>query len=86
MLGWWWYEVTSLTLPQVYTLLGCLEAAIPLLASPVLTEVYNNTLETFPGAVFLIQAAFMVVDLILFLVVAGLRKIDISRYSQLQNL
>ena len=32
-------------------MLGCLEAAIPLAAAPLLTEIYNNTLETFPGQI-----------------------------------
>lgn len=70
----------------MYTVLGCLEAAVPLAASPLLTEVYNNSLDTFPGAVFLTQAAFMLLDLVLFLVVALLMRNDQLRYSQLDNL
>ena len=46
--------VTERELGKVYTMLGCLEAAIPLAASPLLTEIYNNTLETFPGQISLI--------------------------------
>ena len=75
--------ITSL---QVYTMLGCLEAAIPLAAFPLLTEVYNNTLDTFPGAVFLTQAGFIAIDLVLFLLVAGLMRIDQYRYSQYEQL
>ena len=41
--------VTERELGKVYTMLGCLEAAIPLAASTLLTEIYNNTLGTFPG-------------------------------------
>lgn len=73
-------------LGKVYTMLGCLEAAIPLAASPLLTEVYNNTLDTFPGAVFLTQAGFIAIDLVLFLLVAGLMRIDQYRYSQYEQL
>ena len=43
--------MTERELGKVYTMLGCLEAAIPLAASPLLTEIYNNTLETFPGEI-----------------------------------
>ena len=41
--------VAERELGKVYTLLGCLEAAVPLAASPLLTEIYNNSLQTFPG-------------------------------------
>ena len=41
--------VAERELGKVYTLLGCLEAAVPLVASPLLTEIYNNSLQTFPG-------------------------------------
>ena len=84
-------------------MLGCLEAAIPLAAAPLLTEIYNNTLETFPGeisviiiittlsspgAVYLALAGFVLVDLLLFLVVAHLVKHDqaAAGYSHLDNL
>ena len=46
--------VTERELGKVYTMLGCLEAAIPLAAAPLLTEIYNNTLETFPGEISVI--------------------------------
>ena len=85
-------------------MLGCLEAAIPLAAAPLLTEIYNNTLETLPGeipviiilntstlsspgAVYLTRAGFVLVDLLLFLVVALLVKYDqaAAGYSHLDH-
>lgn len=80
--------VAERELGKVYTLLGCLEAAVPLVASPLLTEIYNNSLQTFPGAVYLARAGFVLVDLVLFLVVAHLVKLDqtVAGYSQLDNL
>ena len=75
-------------LGKVYTLLGCLEAAVPLAASPLLTEIYNNTLQTFPGAVYLARAGLVLVDLVLFLVAARLVRQDqaAAGYSQLDHL
>ena len=68
-------------LGKVFTLLGCLEGAIPLAASPLLTVIYNNSLDTFPGAVYLAEAGFMMVDLVLFLVVITLFTLHQRRYN-----
>jgi len=54
--------VNKSDLGKIYSLLGSLEAAVPLLAAPLFTVVYNSTLETFPGAVFLVQASIFAVS------------------------
>jgi len=54
--------VNKADLGKIYSLLASLEAAVPLFASPLFTIVYTSTLETFPGAVFLVQAAIFVVS------------------------
>jgi len=53
--------VNKSDLGKIYSLLASLEAAVPLFASPLFTIVYTTTLETFPSAVFLVQAAIFVV-------------------------
>ena len=77
--------VPDTELGKVYTMLGCLEAAIPLIASPILTIVYNTTLDTFPGSVYLTEAAAMVVAVGLFSTVALLTKRDQDRFQILNN-
>ena len=79
-------SLLSKTVPEadigsVFTLLGCLEAATPLAASPLLTVIYNTSLDTFPGAVYLAEAAFMLVDLGLFLVIIILFTLHQRRYN-----
>ena len=64
--------VPAAELGAVYTVLGCLEAAIPLAASPLLTVIYNSSLASLPGAVYLAEAGFMLLDLGLFLAVVVL--------------
>jgi len=44
-------------LGKVYSMLGCLENIIPLIFSPILTFTYNNTLDSFPGAVYAVSAS-----------------------------
>lgn len=59
---------------KVYTLVGCLEAATSLAAAPVCATIYQHSLVTFPGAVYLYEAACVAVVLVLFLVVDTLIK------------
>ena len=73
--------VPEADLGKVYTLLGCLEAAVPLAASPLLTIIYNNTIDTFTGAVYLAEAGFMLVVLTLFIVIIILFSLHQSRYT-----
>ena len=77
--------VPATELGKVFTMLGCLEAAVPLIASPILTIVYNNTLNTFPGSVYLTQAAAMVVAVGLFSTVSWLTKRDDISFQILNN-
>ena len=42
-------------LGKIFSMVASLEAAVPLFAAPLFTFVYNHTLDSFPGAVFLVQ-------------------------------
>jgi len=53
-------------LGKVYSLLASLEASVPLFATPLFTYVYNSTIESLPGAVFLVLAAIFAVSLSVF--------------------
>ena len=77
--------VPDTDLGKVYSMLGCLEAAIPLVASPVLTIVYNSSLETFPGAVYVTEAGIMGVAVVIFATVAYLMQKDRDRFQILNN-
>ena len=70
--------VPEADLGKVYTLLGCLEAAVPLAASPLLASIYSSSLKTFPGAVFLAEAGFMLVVLVLFIMIIILFRYNIT--------
>ena len=54
---------------KVYTLLGCLQAATTLAATPVVAGIYHYSLVTFPGAVYLFEASCVLVVLVLFFVI-----------------
>jgi hypothetical protein len=60
-------SVVKSELGKVFSLLASLEAAVPLFAAPLFTFVYNNTLSSFPGAVFLVQAGLFVLSCFIFL-------------------
>jgi len=53
-------------LGKIYSLLGSLEAAVPLFMAPLFTTVYNSTIEYFPAAVFIVMTALFTVNLVLF--------------------
>ena len=76
--------VPETDLGKVYTVLGCCEAAVPLASTPLLTLIYNVSLESFPGAVYLAEAGFILTDIILFIIIAVLVKLH-SRYQTLIN-
>jgi len=57
---------------KIFSLLACLESASPILAAPLLTYVYNSTLETFPGAVFVLLAAINALNATLLITIWGL--------------
>ena len=52
-------------LGKIFSLLSSLEATAPIISSPLLSLVYNASIETFPGAVYLLQCG-------LFLIVSGI--------------
>ena len=47
--------VVKSELGKIFSMVASLEAAVPLFAAPLFTFVYNHTLDSFPGAVFLVQ-------------------------------
>ena len=51
----------------IFAFLAAMECLTPLPASPIYTYVYNSTLSTFPGAIYLISAGFFVVVFGIFL-------------------
>ncbi|KAG0729027.1 Proton-coupled folate transporter [Chionoecetes opilio] len=53
--------VTHDELGAVFSVVGVFESLAPVITSPIYTLVYNNTLDVFPGTVFLISAAVTVV-------------------------
>ena len=59
---------------KVYTLVGCLEAVTGLAAAPVCATIYQYSLVTFPGAVYLYEAGCMLIVLGLFLAVDTLMR------------
>ena len=66
--------VPKTDLGKVCTLVGCLQAVTILLASPVLNTINNVGRVTFPGAVFLYEAACILVVLMIFFLVDNLLK------------
>ena len=42
-------------LGAIFSLVASLEAAVPLISTPIMTLVYNSTLTTFPGAILLVS-------------------------------
>ena len=61
--------VTKAELGKIYSLLASLEGAVPLFASPLFTFVYTNTLKSWPGAVFIVQAGIFLLAEVGFLYV-----------------
>merc|ERR1711976_52531 len=59
--------VTKSELGKIFSLLASLEAAVPLFAAPLFTFVYTKTLETWPGAVFAVQAGIFLIAAVGFL-------------------
>lgn len=77
------WSLLSKTVPEadigkVSTLVGCIQSVTILLSSPVLRTIYNVNLVTFPGAVYLYEAACMLVVLIIFFLVETLLKMQTS--------
>jgi len=59
--------VVKSELGKIFSMVASLEAAVPLFAAPLFTFVYNHTLESFPGAVFLVQASLFVLSCLIFI-------------------
>ena len=54
---------------KVFSLLASLEGAVPLAMTPLCTEIYNSTMETFTGAVYVVEAGLVGLSGIIFLYV-----------------
>ena len=61
--------VSKAELGKIFSLLASLEAAVPLFASPLFTFVYTQTLQSWTGAVFIVQAGIFLLAEIGFLYV-----------------
>ena len=48
-------------LGKIFSLVSSLEATSPIISSPLLSFVYNSSIETFPGAVYLVQCGFFLI-------------------------
>ena len=77
--------VSEEDLAKVYTVMGSLEALTPLASTPLLTMIYDLSLTTYPGAVYLAEAGFLFVVLILFCIIVYLQKINQNSYNELNN-
>ncbi|CAG0899376.1 unnamed protein product [Darwinula stevensoni] len=61
---------------KIYSVLASCEAAIPLFASAIYTQLYSATVATIPGASYFLCAAITILPLIMFLVLWGLDQKD----------
>ena len=65
-------------------MLGCLESLIPLVMSPFMTELYNNSLDIYPGAVYALSSGFLFIACICFLAIAHILNKE-QQFSVLDN-
>jgi len=78
--------VAKAELGKIFSLVACLENAVPLFAAPLFTFVYTKTLETWPGAVFAVQAGIFLISAMGFLsVYLTLRRNGNTEFSELVN-
>ena len=52
---------------KIFSMTAGFEAAVPLMSSPLYTLVYNNTIVTFPGAVYFMTVLFCITPSITYL-------------------
>jgi len=50
-------------LGSIFSLLASLEAAIPIVISPLMTYVYKHTINVFPGAIMIVQAGIYILSI-----------------------
>jgi len=78
--------VAKSELGKIFSLVACLENAVPLFAAPLFTFVYTKTLETWTGAVFAVQAGIFLISAMGFLsVYLTLRRNGNTEFSELVN-
>lgn len=70
-------------LGKIFSLVGCLESTVPILALPALTLVYNSTIDTLPGTVFLVQAGIFLTILIIISYIHCILMNPVMRYGQI---
>ena len=61
-------------LGSIFSLSASLEAAIPILISPLMTYVYKHTINVFPGAIMIVQAGIYMSSIITLSIVYILSK------------
>ncbi|XP_077287139.1 putative peptidoglycan muropeptide transporter SLC46 [Arctopsyche grandis] len=64
---------------KIHSLFGVCEAIVPIIYSPMYSQMYVNTIETLPGAFFLLGALLMIPSIIVFLSMYVLEKRDRQR-------
>ena len=61
-------------LGSIFSLLASLEAAIPIVISPLMTYVYKHTINVFPGAIMIVQAGIYISSILTLSIVYILSK------------
>ncbi|KAK7793072.1 hypothetical protein R5R35_013516 [Gryllus longicercus] len=84
--GPWVRSILSTSVPKadigkVFSIVASVESLVPIAAGPVYTLLYNGTIQSFPGAFFLLSAGLFAVDVLLLLGVVVLqRRQDSNQY------
>ena len=72
-------------LGKIFSLLSCLENAIPIIAVPLLTFIYNSTIESFTGAIYVVQSGvYLIIFTIMVYVYFLLTTVGVS-YGELEQ-
>ena len=74
-------------LGSIFSLLASLEAAIPIVISPLMTYVYKHTINVFPGAIMIVQAGIYISSILTLSIVYILSKktFDIEETTLVDN-
>lgn len=59
-------QLSYIILGNVYAVLACAESILPLIASPAINLIYANTVDFFPGCVYVLGMSLDVVLIALF--------------------